>query len=179
MKKLSIIFVLFALFLAACQSSDANANTKATQRIVDQLTPANSGDSSVAEQDSGSSPQTNNPVIIIARSGGFAGVSEQWSFYSDGHVMKDAADKSQTGETLTVDSAEITSLLEELKSNGFFQMKASSGIGGMSNCKDCFTYQLTATSDGVTNTISFQDDSGSDTDAIRNITNQLIALASK
>lgn len=177
MKKWSIILVLFALILSACQSSNANAGGQTTQRIVDELTPAQTSDSSVVQEDNRSVTQENNAVIILERSGGFAGVNEQWSFYADGHITKQDRNNSQASEMFSVDSTQIISLLNELKTTGFFQLKASSNIGGINNCKDCFSYQLTATSDGVTNTISFQDSAGSEMDTIKNITDQLVGLA--
>lgn len=177
MKKISIILVLLALTLTACQSSGAIAKAQSTKRIIDVLTPANTDNSNVVEKDNSSTPQANNIVIMVERSGGFAGVNEQWSFYADGKIAKEYLDQSKPNEMLSVDAPRITAQLEALKTAGFFQMKASSDIGKLSNCNDCFTYKLTATSDGITKTITIQEGATGTPDPIQNIINQLIGLA--
>src|SRR3972149_4110280 len=164
MKKISIILILFALVLTACESSNANADVQPTKRILGATSPAGTEGPIVVIKDESSTAKTpeeqalldSGAVILIHRSGGFAGVNEQWSFYADGKIVKDSGDQSKADETISVDAVLITSLLEALKTACFFDMKASSGIGGMSNCKDCFTYKLAATSDGKINSITLE-----------------------
>ena len=85
MKKITIVLILFALVLTACGSLGAKAK-----------------DESKAE-----------PVIIFQRSGGFAGVSEQWSIYATGKISK------QNGEELSVEPAKVTALLAAIQTAGF------------------------------------------------------------
>jgi hypothetical protein len=170
MKKITIVLILFALVLTACQSANAKANAQSTKRVQAEMnTKATSV--SLALKASG-------VVIIVQRSGGVAGVTDQWSFYADGKIVKDNADQGKPNDERTVDSAQVTALLDALKAAGFFDMKISSSIGNLNNCKDCFTYQLTAISDGKTNTITIQEGAAGASEAIVKVIDQLIVLAS-
>jgi len=140
MKKITIILILFALVLTACQSLGAKAKEEANEEIT-KITPTPGQAALDVEAE---------PMIVFQRSGGFAGITEQWSIYAYGKITKD------TGEELSVDPAQVTALLEAIQAAGFFDMKASSGIGKLSNCKDCYTYQLTVNSAEKANTITVQ-----------------------
>lgn len=172
MKRFTIIIILLALLLAGCQSR-ANANKPESKRILDEATPAGTDDSlEISKLDT----QTKDPVIIIQRSGGFAGVNEQWSYYLDGRIVKEYIDQTKPIETFSVEAAQVITQLEALKTAGFFDMRASSSKGMLNKCKDCFTYSLTATSDGKTNAITFQEVPGDTKDAVQKIVEQLIGL---
>jgi hypothetical protein len=123
MKKITVALVLFALVLTACASLGAKAKDEANKE----------------------------PVIVFQRDGGFAGVSEQWSIYANGKIVK------KDGEEHNVGPAQVTALLEALQAAGFYEMKASPSIAGSGSCNDCFTYQLTVTSGGKENTITAQE----------------------
>jgi hypothetical protein len=185
MKKIFIILILIALTMTACKSTGAKANVEATKRILDATSSAGAEGTIVVMREDDSSTktsgeqalQTSGAVIIIQRSGGLVGVNEQWSFYPDGKIVKDYMDQEKPSETYNVDAAQVTALLAALKTAGFFDMEASSGIGGLSNCKDCFTYQLSAASEGTTNSITFQEGATGPQEEIEKVINQLIRLA--
>ena len=125
MKKITVALILFGLVLAACASQGGKTKDEANIE----------------------------PVIVFQRSGGLAGVSEQWSIYADGKIaIKD-------GKEFKIDSAQVTALLEAIQAAGFYDMKAGPGIGGPSSCKDCYTYQLTVTSDKKSNSLTVQEGS--------------------
>jgi hypothetical protein len=148
MRKITIVLILFALLLTACGSLGAKAKDK-------------------------SKTEDTQPAIVFQRSGGFAGVSEQWSIYASGKII------NQNGEELSVEPAKVTALLEAIQTAGFYDLKASSSIGGISNCKDCFTYQLTVNGGEKANTLSFQEGSKDIPDAFWNIIQQINELVAK
>ncbi len=187
MKKMTVFLILLAMVLSACQSSNANANNQPTKLIVDTYAPAGTQGPVVAVKGEGSNPKPGDvqalldagAVIILQRGGGFAGVNEQWSFYPDGKIVKDYLDKSKPSENLSVDAAQVTALLDALKAAGFFEMKSSAIGGGLSNCNDCYTYKLTAVREGITNSISIQENSTGSASALEQLVKQLIGLTNK
>jgi hypothetical protein len=88
------------------------------------------------------------PVITFQRSGGLAGTTETWTIFPDGRVI------SSQG-TFQVSPEIVSKLLTDLTSLGINDMKDS--YGGLSNCKDCFTYTITINSNNNTKTITTTD----------------------
>jgi hypothetical protein len=140
MKKITIILVLFALALTACSVFNANADPNNAK--VEKITPS---------PDTASMQLAAEPMIVFQRSGGFAGKTEQWSIYASGKISK------LNGAEITVDPAQVTALLDAIQASGFYQMKTGPSMGGPSNCKDCFTYQLTVNTGEKPQTIAVQD----------------------
>ena len=87
-------------------------------------------------------------AITFKRSGGFAGKTEQWSFYSDGRVVSDQG----TTQLLPVD---ISGLVAGLTALGIYDLKNS--YGGLTNCNDCVTYTISISGEGKTKTITTTD----------------------
>lgn len=79
-------------------------------------------------------------VITLARSGGIAGVSEQWTIYADGRILGPAGAAAQVPE------AEVNRLLAEIEAAGFFDWATPARLP--SGCADCFTYSLLVTFEG-------------------------------
>lgn len=146
MKRFTFIFILFALMITACQSTGARANLEATNEIL-KITPS-PGQNTLNIALDKNTPSPDDLVVVYERSGGLAGVSEQWSIYAGGKIVK------KNGETITVDAAKVTDLLDAIDAAGFYDIKFSSSIGGLNSCKDCFSYTLTVTSNGQKNTIT-------------------------
>jgi hypothetical protein len=142
MKKITVALILFALVLTACASLGAKAKDEANKE----------------------------PVIVFQRSGGFTGVSEQWSIYANGKIAK------KDGKELTVEPAQVTVLLEALQAAGFYEMKASPSLAGSGNCNDCYTYQLTVTSGGKENSITVQEGAKDVPEAFWSIIKQIDGL---
>ncbi len=88
------------------------------------------------------------PILVVQRSGGLAGVSEEWSIYADGRVI------TPTGAR-KVESEQIARLLSSMISSGLFALNESSGVV-FSKCRDCFTYQITVAQGGKMKTFQVQ-----------------------
>lgn len=73
-------------------------------------------------------------VIIYERSGGLAGVSEQWSIYPDGRIL--AGD----GREWQVEPEQVKQLIGEIEASGFFDL--SGQYMPRNPCCDRFTYSL-------------------------------------
>ena len=159
MKKMSLVLILFALVLTACSVFGANADPNNAK--VEKITPTPGQSSMQLEAE---------PMIVFQRSGGFAGVTEQWSIYATGKISK------LNGEELTVDPAKVTALLDAIQASGFFDVKASSSLGGIGDCKDCYTYQLTVNSGEKANTVTAQDGNKNVPDAFWTIIKQINEL---
>ena len=95
--------------------------------------------------------QALQPVLVIRRTGGFAGVEEEWSIYEDGRVTL------PNGQHQQIEAEAVSRLLTEITQSGFFNM--GDAVGGMSKCRDCFNYQITVSKDGQTKTIRVQPES--------------------
>ena len=87
-----------------------------------------------------------NPAITLVKSGGLAGKTETITIYPDGRVLR--ADGSEQ----KLSSTQVSDLLTEIKAIGFFELKDAYG-GILSNCNDCFTYEITVTDGSQTKTI--------------------------
>jgi hypothetical protein len=88
-------------------------------------------------------------AITFARSGGIAGISEQWTIYADGRIAGPA------GQTAQVSEAEVSQLLAEIEAAGFFDWSTPARLP--SGCADCFSYSLVVTFEGRTNQIRLVD----------------------
>jgi hypothetical protein len=89
---------------------------------------------------------TSEAVIVLKRSGGLAGKTEQWSIYSDGRTQSDA------GQTYAAPAAQVSTLLAAVTASGFFDLEGSYGL--KATCADCMIYELTVRSDGQVKTVT-------------------------
>lgn len=88
-------------------------------------------------------------VIIYERSGGLAGVSEQWSIYPDGRIV--AGD----GREWQVEPEQVEQLIDDIEALGFFDM--SGRYMPRDPCCDRFTYSLVVRSDDKVNRVTTMD----------------------
>jgi hypothetical protein len=95
--------------------------------------------------------QALQPVLVIRRTGGLAGVEEEWSIYEDGRVTL------PNGRRQQVEAEVVSRLLTQITESGFFGLGGAAG--GLSKCRDCFNYQITVSKDGQTKTIQVQPES--------------------
>jgi len=128
MKKNVIIAVLL-VFLAGCSSLSG-----ATQPVTE-----------IAVEDV-KSPEMGGAVIVLERSGGFAGTTEKYTIYPDGRVVAPNGEESMMAEE------DVNTLLKDIEDMGFFEMKGSYGM--LSTCNDCYTYTLTVQANGEVHTVS-------------------------
>ena len=94
-------------------------------------------------------PGTQEEIIVYARTGGIAGISEQWSFLEDGSVF------DAQGVEYSVSDSDIADLIEEMDALGFFAWQFEAPRLG--SCADCFTYSIAATYDGQSSHVTFLD----------------------
>ena len=121
--------------LAACTPASAPATPESTPRprpATESPPPKPTGSASGA-------------VIVLDRSGGFAGVSEHWEIFADGLI------RSGDGAEFRESPDEVEDLLADIEERGFFEMEAVYGRG--STCNDCFQYVLTVRSGGREKTV--------------------------
>jgi hypothetical protein len=137
MRKISLVFIIIVL-LQSCVPVESYRESPPSPTIEVVGTPVNPAEMKMGEA-----------VIIYARSGGFAGISEEWRFYEDGRVI------SIDGSEYNLDASQITELLTEIKMLGFFEMRDSGKL--FSDCRDCFNHQLTVRSGEDFNSVSVVD----------------------
>ena len=77
-------------------------------------------------------------VITYQRSGGFAGVHEQWTIYPDGRIT------ASDGREWQVAPERVEQLLADIEALGFFEM--SGRYMPLNTCCDRFTYEITVRS---------------------------------
>ncbi len=85
-------------------------------------------------------------AIIFRRSGGFAGVDEQWVIYTDGRIER------PVGEQGKVDEQQVQTLLESIEDAGFFDLNDS--YIPVNTCCDRFTYVITVQHNNQTKTVT-------------------------
>ena len=110
------------------------------------------------EAEPGSTDQTPRPptatpgdraagaAIIYQRSGGIAGLVEEWRIYFDGRVV------SAQGIEHQVPAEEVSALLAEIEALGFFEMRDSGGLSSI--CADCFSHEITVSNGGKLNRLT-------------------------
>lgn len=88
---------------------------------------------------------TATAVITYQRSGGFAGVMEEYTIQSDGAVT------TKDGQTFQVEPAQVEQLVQEIEDLGFFNLTGD--YLPDDTCCDRFEYTLTMTKDDQSNTV--------------------------
>ena len=101
------------------------------------------GESDMAEKDD------SEALIIYRRSGGFAGVEEEWRIYADGRI--EGPEGSQQG-----DPAQVQALLAQMTTSDFNSLADS--YVPLDNCCDRFTYAITLQLEDGTKTVQTTDD---------------------
>ncbi|MBN1580367.1 MAG: hypothetical protein JXA89_06665 [Anaerolineae bacterium] len=84
-------------------------------------------------------------VLVYQRSGGFAGLSEQWEVFADGRIVTDDGRQAQ------VPVEKVTALLQMVEELGFFTMTGN--YMPRDTCCDRFTYVLTIRNGDQKNTV--------------------------
>jgi hypothetical protein len=76
--------------------------------------------------------------IVYKRSGGLAGVKDDWTIYSDGRIV------DVKGGEKRVSPEQVSEVLRQAEKVGFFAFQPSGP--GTNVCNDCFSYSLSITS---------------------------------
>jgi hypothetical protein len=93
-----------------------------------------------------STAQLVSAVVVLRRTGGFAGVNDEYTIYTDGNISLPKGKETQ------VSSEDVVQLLDKIQELGFFEMEAS--YGKLSKCNDCFNYSLSVDWDGQQKTVT-------------------------
>jgi hypothetical protein len=127
-----LILIIISMLLGSCALIPSTQSTEVQSTAVRKVATA--------------SPEV--AAITFKRSGGLAGKTEQWSFYSDGRVVSDQG-------TTQVLPGDVSGMVAGLTALGIYDLKDS--YGGLTNCNDCFTYTISITGEGKTKTITTTD----------------------
>ncbi len=157
--------LLLGCLLAACAPAAAPVESTATPAgdiagPADTATPATDTLSTPAPStaDVKATPAgrgDGQAVVVFARGGGLAGVSEAWTIFADGTITLADGPEAAALEVGRVTAEQVSALVTGLDGLGFFQMQAA--YGANDNCADCFQYTVTVTNGGVTKTVITQD----------------------
>ena len=125
--------------------------TKLTNEEPDSTIEAENKISVEIEQSKGEAlDDIGDAVIVFHRSGGFAGVDEQWLIYADGRI------EGPEGVQRQVEPEQVQALLETITTNEFFALDDS--YVPLDSCCDRFSYELTVRLDNNQKTIHTIDD---------------------
>lgn len=112
-----------------------------------------------------------NAALIFQRSGGFAGLDQQWIIYTDGRIdLPDGAQKQ-------VDAGQVQTLLDTIQAANFFEMNES--YVPLDNCCDRFTYSITVQMDGQSKTVTTIDDAPKQPEQLTTVMNAINLLLSE
>jgi hypothetical protein len=148
MRKVLMITLLGSLLLAACATLPAQEQSPTEAPVVVSPAPAETQVPPAAGKtpvDVGKGSLPEGVVIEFRRSGGIAGVNEDWFVYSDGRI-------TQGGNEWQVTPEQVQELLAKIETLGFFEMKGS--YTELNTCCDRFTYELTVRSGDKVNRVS-------------------------
>ena len=99
-----------------------------------------------------SGPKSGQPLwtLTYSRSGGFAGISESVKIESGGRML------DSQGQEISAPADEVSGLIAEISKLDFSSFDEA--YGNSSDCRDCFTYQLTFEQEGKAKTITMVED---------------------
>ena len=107
MKRIWIAALLAVLALAACTPGDKITPAPLVTGAADATTPLPPG----------TMPATGGAAVIVQRSGGIAGTSDQWAIFPDGRVLV-----GRTNEFRVLPAA-VTGLMASIERRGFFALE--------------------------------------------------------
>ena len=137
MKRIWIATLLAVLALTACTPGDKITPAPLVTGAAGATTPLPPG----------TMPATGGAAVIVQRSGGIAGTSDQWAIFPDGRVLV-----GRTNEFRVLPAA-VTGLMASIERRGFFALE----LGRPAPCPDCYTYTITVSSGGRVHSVSWVD----------------------
>ncbi len=121
-----------------------------------------------AENETGKANIPDDAAIVFHRSGGIAGVDEQWTVYRDGRVV------ANDGRAWQITAEQVEQLLADIEALGFFQL--DNDFTPFDTCCDRFTYSLTVHNDDMVKTVTTIDDAANTPDALWNVLERVNSL---
>ena len=161
MKRLTLIIALFLLLLAGC---NAAGNEPTAEETVSEPTPTTGALEEIeptetpvpteapirptpTEETTMIPEASTGPVIIVKRSGGLAGLEDQWTIYADGTVEGAITTENPLSTEL------IAGIVTKAETGGFFDLEDEYIDDG--HCCDFFNYEVTINlADGRSKTIT-------------------------
>jgi len=114
-------------------------------------------------------PPDPGQVVTLKRTGGFAGLSNEWRFYADGRLVKNGADDKM------LQPAQVEALLETIRAAGFFQLEKDKYTAEV--CQDCFVYTVTVIDQGGAKQVVVDDASLQAAPGIEQVIRAILLLA--
>lgn len=115
-------------------------------------TPAGSNGLETAPADGMGTPTaaggSEDVAIMLTREGGITGATESYKVYSDGTI------ELVDGTFRQVDPSSLDAALNAIEQAGFFDLTIAPLTG---TCNDCYTYTITVTFQGKSNTVTATD----------------------
>jgi hypothetical protein len=141
MKIATVVMLMLFLMLAACTgilltpSAAPETGSPASQAALPSAP-------SKAQTEMGT-----GAAILLTRSGGFSGKTEQWIVYADGRITNNSVDIAQ------VSPEQLAALLQSIDDLGFYNLQSS--YMPLDTCCDRFTYELSVTNGEKSNQVTF------------------------
>ena len=151
----NIWLIGLAVFLTACGSvmfSQDAMQLSPTKTAVSIPTTEPQGVLPIfpAEEIGDESIDLNEPAIVYGKSGGFAGLVQEWNIYADGRIENANGDLVGQAEP-----AEVTAVVMLADEGGFYELDDDYLEGD--ECCDLITYTLTVTDSEQAKTVSTRD----------------------
>jgi hypothetical protein len=89
-------------------------------------------------------------IVVYGRSGGFAGLQQEWTIYADGKIILPDGSQKQ------IDPAQVQLLFDKIQAANFQSLNPS--YMPEDTCCDLFTYTVTVQTGSETHTITTMDD---------------------
>lgn len=172
MKKIGLLGLILGLFLVGCATEDLAESptgtpitlpTEAADVVVEEtavvisetqgiiVLPSADDEEEIEPIDLTEAVGNDEAVIIYSKSGGFAGLEQEWRFYADGRVENSA------GEFIgQVEPATITAVVMLADEVGFYELDDEYLDKNMTCC-DLITYTLTVTDGEQSKTVVTRD----------------------
>ena len=146
-----VVGLVFIFTLTACGTSSDGTEINPSPTISE-ASPITATPTIQPTESSPDEPQMDMPpgaVIVYRRSGGFAGLYEEWTIYDDGRVT------TKDGRQWQTSPEGVSALIDRLETVGFFDIIADPM--SMIPCCDRFYYELTVASGERLHTIATYD----------------------
>jgi hypothetical protein len=159
---IKIAGIITALLLVAC--GEASPVEQAMPPAADMPAPAAQTENIEAVIEA-----EGTPLIILRRTGGFAGLEDEWWLYGNGRIINHRDSQIQQ-----VEAAEVIGLHQDMLNGGFFNLAPEylpADTGG-----DRFTYEITLIDGDSRHTVVTMDDTDSAPDLLRDSLRRITIL---
>jgi hypothetical protein len=159
---ITIAAVIMVLLLVAC--GEAPPVEEAVAPAADMPAPAAQTENIEAVIEA-----EGTPLIILRRSGGFAGLEDEWWLYGNGRIINHRDNQIQQ-----VEAAEVVSLHQDMLNGGFFNLAPEylpADVGS-----DRFIYEITLVDGENRHTVTTMDDTDNAPDLLRDSLRRITTL---